>query len=343
MKTRLLFLLFFIGIMISSNDVKAYTKDPTLCEGMKASWDATSRKFTLTMLKSGIVEPWVCWLTDISWCGTCYVDLTPYGTFIPGGNTYTSSKLDSQFGDPTKGGTNGASSLSVAIKGVGNDIPKGTPKAEDCSQAFSFVNLGCTTKTYCANFDAKANGSIITLRGINNCVPDNQYMVANAEFSLWASLSPTYPDLSNRDMAQVDVKGLKYFGSSESVYPFKSGIKVYMSSDDKGGGTPGRGKNYCSKSFSLPAVGIEDVSVKILSIYPNPVMATETVTVKGEFSSDSKVSINSLNGTLIGTVVPTVEQDNLSLSLSSLNLQAGIYILRIESGETTYVAKLSIK
>ena len=330
--------------MISNSNVSAYTKDPALCNGMKASWDATSRKFTITMLKSEIQEPWVCWLTDVSWCSTCYVDLTPYGTFIPGGNTFTSSKLDPQFGDPTKGGTNGASSLSVAIKGVGNNIPKGTPKAEDCSQSFSFVKPGCTTKTYCTNFDAKANGSIITLKGLDNCVPDNQYMVANSDFSLWASLSPTYPDLTNRDMAQADVKSLKYYNSSVLVYPFKSGIKVYMSSDDKGGGPTGRGPNYCSKSFDLPApLAIEDVSVKILSIYPNPAIATETVTVKGEFSSDSKVSINSLNGTLIGTVVPTVEQDNLSLSLSSLNLQAGIYILRIESGETTYVAKLSIK
>jgi Secretion system C-terminal sorting domain len=341
MKTKLLFLLLFMGIMISISNVNAYTKDPTLCEGMKASWDATARKFTLTMLKQGIKEPWACWLTDVSWCNTCYVDITPYGTFVPGGNTYTSSKLDAQYGDPTKGGTNGASSLSVAITSVNNTLPK--PKPEDCSQAFSFVTA-CSTPVYCTNFDAKANGSIITLKGINNCVADNQYMVANADFSLWASLSPTYPDLTNRDMAQADVKSLKYYNSSESVYPFKSGIKVYMSSDDKGGGTPGRGPKYCNKSFDLPVtVGIEEVGVKTLSIYPNPALTSETVTVKGEFSSDSRVSINSLNGTLIGAVISTVGQDHLSLSLSSLNLQAGIYILRIESGDVNYIAKLSIR
>ena len=342
MKTRLLFLLFFMGIMISTSSVSAYTKDPTLCNGMKASWDATSRKFTISMLNPGIKEPWVCWLTDVSWCSTCFVDITPYGTFIPGGNTFTSSKLDAQYGDPTKGGINGASSLSVAITGVNNTLPK--PKAEDCNQAFSFVKPGCTTSTYCTNFDAKANGSVITLKGLDNCVPDNQYMVANADFSLWASLSPTYPDLSNRDMAQADVKSLKFNASSVLVYPFKSGLKVYMSSDDKGGGPTGRGPNYCSKSFDLPVtVGIEELVVKSLNVYPNPALSSETVTVKGEYSSDAKVSISSLNGTLIGTVVPTVGQDDLSLSLSTLNLQAGIYILRIESGEVSYVAKLSIR
>jgi Secretion system C-terminal sorting domain len=196
---------------------------------------------------------------------------------------------------------------------------------------------------YCTNFDAKANGSIITLKGVDNCVAYNQYMIANSDFSAWASLALTYPDLSNRDMAQVDVKNLK-FNTSASVYPFKLGFKVSMSSDDKGGGLPGRGTKYCIKSFDLPVtVGIDEVGVQILSIYPNPALTSETVNVKGEFSSDSKVIINSLNGTLIGAVIPTVDQDHLSLSLSSLNLQAGIYILRIESGDINYIAKLSIK
>jgi hypothetical protein len=151
MKTKLLFLVFFMGIMISNSNISAYTKDPALCNGMKASWDATSRKFTISMLNPGIKEPWVAWVTDISWSSSSsYVDITPYDTFVPGSNTYTSSKLDVQYGDPTKGGINGASILSVAIKGANNNLPNRNPPTvteapEDCNQAFSFVKSNCTT------------------------------------------------------------------------------------------------------------------------------------------------------------------------------------------------------
>jgi Secretion system C-terminal sorting domain len=467
--------IFAIALMgITMNTMAEYVKDPTLCNGVDASWDPSARKFTVKGLHGSIIEPWIAYLTDPSWCSTCYVDICPYGTYTPGSSTFTSSRLGTSYGDPLKNGANGSSALFIALKSVNNDLPKGA-KTDDCNVTCDGTCLAelCkgVTPTYCDNFDATFSGSTINVRGIFNCSNDNLFMFATPDFSKWATVTIKV-DPTDPNKASADVSELTYFQSSEKVYPYTEGVMFLMNSDDKGGGPSGRGRNYCSESFeqmiydswpicdkcgcdiykcyteckSVSAFMSEDkrqliitgpglslnsssydyidkatnsiiyfeqfintknfsttkndtvyieltkckyssgplkdsliklplidtlkvyntgtycknyidlktakIWTSLSSVYtgteskiivPNPATPSETITIQGEYASDAKVSITSTSGSMLGSVTPTVGADAMTVSLSGLNLQAGIYFLRIESGEKVFSGKLCVK
>ena len=117
MKTKTFFKSAMLVLLLTASmSARAvYVKDPTLCNGMTASWDATARTFTLSNLKPGIIEPYCAWVTDPSFCSNCYVDITPYGTYIPGATSFKTIRLATNYGDPLNGGTNGSSFLFIVI------------------------------------------------------------------------------------------------------------------------------------------------------------------------------------------------------------------------------------
>jgi hypothetical protein len=137
---------------------------------------------------------------------------------------------------------------------------------------------------------------------------------------------------------------LQFYNTTENVYPYGKDVALYMSSDDKGGGISGQGPNYCSKWFSPPIKNsISNIITHNITIAPNPATPSETITIKGEYASDAKVSITSVGGAMVGSVTSSVGADAMTVSLSGLNLQAGIYFVRIESGEKVFSGKLCVK
>jgi hypothetical protein len=199
------------------------------------------------------------------------------------------------------------------------------------------------TPTYCENYNASFEGSIIYASGIANCSNDDMFMLADAGFTKWQTVGLSiYKD--NYDYGTADVKDLVFYGTQEKVYPYGTGVMFYMSSDDKGGGLSGQGPNYCSKSFSPHKQNsISNIITNSISISPNPATPSETITIKGEYASDAKVSITSVGGAMVGSVTPSVGADAMTMSLLGLNLQAGIYFVRIESGEKVFSGKLCVK
>jgi hypothetical protein len=341
MKTKSFFKSALVVLLLgASMSASAYVKDPTLCNGVSASWDATARKFTVKGLHGSIQEPWIAYLTDASWCSTCYVDICPYGTYTPGAATFLSSRLGTAYGDPLVNGANGSSAPFIAIKSTANDLPKGA-KSEDCNVTCDGTCLAnkCAgvTPLYCDKFAATFSGSTINVSGIFNCSNDNMYMIATSDFSKWQTV-PVKVDPTNPDKGSADVSAIQFYNTKENVYPFAQGVMFFMNSDDKGGGPSGRGPNYCSKSFDPSPVS--EVSVQVSAIYPNPATVGQTVTVKGSYESDSQVTIYDATGKLAATVVPAITSEGLSFEIPAQ--VSDINFVKITSSNASYSAKLSV-
>jgi Secretion system C-terminal sorting domain len=346
MKTKKIFKsALVVLLLVASVSAKAeYIKDAIQCNGMTATWNATARTFTVKNLKPNIKEPYCAWVTDPMWATGTYVELSSGKGFTPGASTYETLSLDPKWGDPSKGGTNGSSTFFVAIKSVNNDLPKGA-KSEDCNVTFP-GNVCCgpcmgKTPTYCENYNATFSGSIINVSGINNCSLGNMFMLANPDFSKLLEISIKV-DSTDIDKGSVDVSKLQFYQTTENVYPYPIDVKFIMLSNSYS--SPKGGIYECSKSFS-PSIqnSISNMNTNSITISPNPATPSETITIQGEYTSDAKVSITSTSGSIVGSVIPSVGTDAMTVSLSGLNLQAGIYFIRIESGEKVFAGKLCVK
>jgi Secretion system C-terminal sorting domain len=337
MKSLKIFMIL-IGIIVSLSSASACGNNVehcgkpiyTICDSAKVTWDATSRKFTINLskIKSSLQEPSIIYKTGDT-CSTCNVDLCPHGTYIPGATTFSSLQLDPKYGNPLKNGANGLSHLIVELKTLTNDCGldyEGTSLRTDC------------TPTYCDNYNATFNGSTINVSGINNCSPGNFFMIANADFSKWQVVSIKV-DSTDIDKGSADVSKLQFYKTTELVYPYAKEVMFLMNSDDLGGN-----RLYCSKSFSpYTQNSLYHITTNNITIAPNPASPSETITIKGEYTSDAKVSITSVGGAMVESVTPSVGADAITVPLSGLNLQAGIYFIRIESGEKVFSGKLCVK
>ena len=341
MKKKLITL--FCGIILSFTTVSArYIIDPTLCDGVGATWDATTRKFTINGLHESILAPWVTLVLSPEWEQNAYVDITNYN-YTPGETTVTTFALPIEYGDPLIGGLTGNYKLAVEIIKIQAEQVK-------CGKYFDvpYWNNSCVGKspTYCSNFNMSVDGPIIYLEGTNNCAEYNRFFIANDDYSLHAELPITYSDSDKRSIAKADMTNVKLrdgkYTGIMNAYPYQQGFKLYMNSDDWG--LNAHGSNFCSKSFDLPVItSTSDINTHSITILPNPATSYETITIKGEYASNAKVSITSPSGSTVGSVIPSVGADAMAVSLSGLNLQAGIYFVRIDSGEKVYVSKLCVK
>jgi hypothetical protein len=335
------FFIITIGVIVSSSNAWAYCKGGGcgayyyICDSAKVTWDGTSRKFTLDLskIKSSLQEPTIIYNTGDT-CSTCDIDLCPHGTFIPGATTFSSLQLDPKYGNPLKNGDNGLSKLWVSLKS----------QSQFCKYSFEGTALqnNCTP-TRCNNYNATFNGSTINVSGINNCSPSHDFIIANADFSKWQVVSIKV-DSTDIDKGSTDILDLKFFGTTESVYPYAKDINFLMYSNSYSPKGYNTSYYYCSKSFS-PSIqnSVPNITTNIITISPNPATSSETITIKGEYASYAKVSITSVSGAMVGSVTPTVGTDAMTVSLSGLNLEAGIYFIRIDSGEKVFSGKLCVK
>jgi hypothetical protein len=337
MKSLKIFMIL-IGIIVSLSSASASGNNVercgkiiyTICDSAKVTWDAASRKFTINLskIKSSLQEPSIIYKTEDT-CSTCNVDLCPHGTYIPGATTFSSLQLNTKYGNPLKNGANGLSHLIVGLKTLTNNCSlhyEGTSLRTDC------------TPTYCDNYKATFNGSTINVSGINNCSPGNMFMLANPDYSKWQVVSIKV-DSTDIDKGSADVSKLQFYKTTENVYPYAEEVLFFMNSYFSGCDI-----RYCFESFSpYTQNSLSHITTNIITIAPNPATPSETITIKGEYTSDAKVSITSVGGQTVGSVTPSVGTDAMTVSLSELNLQAGIYFIRIESGEKVFSGKLCVK
>ena len=311
MKTKSLFsiAICMIALTMSLNLQAEYVRNPALCNDMQASWDANTRKFTVTGLAKNIQLPFCAYIIDQNW--TQYVDLTDYN-YTPGSTTQTTTRLDTKYGDPLYGGANGTSELFVTIKSVDNKLSKTTPHSEDCEKEYGadyFDKDKPTLPIYCANFNATVKGSIITLTGLSNGVDNDIFIyAASPDFSEWAVLPLTYPDPSNRDVAICDGRNINLYSTQTPIYPFAETGIIYMSSDDNGGGPSGRGPNYCSQSFSVKTPVIDTLAPTIPSDLVSSKIAQSSFTLNWSASTDDVGVANYevyINGLLYGSTPST--------------------------------------
>ncbi len=311
-----------IALTMSLKLQAQYVRDTTLCSDMTASWDPIGRTFTISGLKPNIQEPYCAWVTDPMWATGTYDDgITTWSGITPGATTYKTYRLNTKWGNPLIGGTNGSSKLFVAIKSVNSNLTGG--KSQDCSKEFNadyFDMNKPTTPIYCVNFNATVKGSIITLSGLKNGVEFNQFYYASPDFSEWAVLPLTYPDPTNRDVAICDAASVNFYGTNKSIYPFNPDYSIYMSSDDKGGGPSGRGPNYCSKSFSVKTPIIDTLAPTTPTNLISSKLAQSSFTLNWSASTDDVGVANYdvyINGLLYSSTPSTsINIKGLSVSTS---------------------------
>ena len=90
-----------------------------------------------------------------------------------------------------------------------------------------------------------------------------------------------------------------------------------------------------------PPVSIEEViNTSKVFLYPNPTTGKVFVGATGIPSGNVTLSIHNMNGQLIDKHSLTADQLNAHFPLNLVNLSAGIYIIRIETIETTLTRKL---
>lgn len=334
-------LLCMATVLMALTSVSAqYQKNPALCLGETCNWNETTRKFTVNNLPTGIKQPWCAYVQDAMWAE--YSDITVYN-YVAGATTLVTMALPADAGDPKMGGKTGDGFLGVAMFGAANNLAK--PKNEDCVYQYKAQIDDTKPKLYCTNFNATNNGSTITLTGLNNNVPDNIFLFADdANFTNWAILTLT-KDPNNPDRATCDASTVNYYQTcplgDSPIYPFPAKGKVYMSSDDKGGGPSGRGPNYCMKSFPVIASSLISLRANTVSVYPNPVSQNQEVEIKGSFASNSNVSIYSLDGSEIKTFIKDANSNGIKFNVGVL--KSGIYLLKVLSNDKEFSSKLVIE
>ena len=350
MKTKTFFKSALVVLLLGASvSAKAeYVKDPTLCDGVGATWDATTRKFTVIGLHGNIQEPWIAYLTDASWCSTCYVDICPYGTYIPGSSTFTSSTLGTSYGDPLKNGANGSSALFIALKAINNDLPKGA-KSEDCNVTLDKPCNGCTPNPntlpivgiwYKILTSGGITGKTDTVHSdvayrLDRIPQTDSITWGGSKYSIISTVSDSnYVIRRGSERFKLELKSYYVYMQGGDIVVIK-GDFLYKERD----AFDGEVELY---SLNKNALSISSLSVDItpVSVFPNPAAVGQAVNVKGTFDADSRVAIYDGTASLIANVVPTITSDGLTFEVPAQ--ATAINFIKIISSKGTFSAKLSV-
>lgn len=93
----------------------------------------------------------------------------------------------------------------------------------------------------------------------------------------------------------------------------------------------------------VSTVGLKELENSVHSeIYPNPGTGFFNVNISGLSSENAKLSVYSINGTLLYVTDLKVADGQIKTDLSLQNASSGIYFLRVSAGETNLTQKLVI-
>jgi len=335
MKTKIASFFFFLAVIMTANAATNYTKDPTMCNGIKGVYCDNKKVATFSNLPLTVGKTWCAYAHDDTWAA--YDDISS-ASWVPGQTTYTTAVI------PGTNLLNGSGTVALSIWHNNNNLTGN--KSEDCSANIKPSNFdaSCTPKTdnMCNNYDAKIlKDNIITYTGLNN------YSIG-----VWCGFTDD-SWASYADLTPILIGGVDKYDLDASKYSYASGIKKGPINLPINGSLDmlahAKMPDQCKKTFTLKGTGgttpksVFDVDVNnVVAVYPNPALASDNITIKGRFDALSVITINNLNGVVVGSKsVSAVE--SLQLNLSEFSLNAGIYVIKIQSGDDTYVAKLIIK
>ncbi len=138
------------------------------------------------------------------------------------------------------------------------------------------------------------------------------------------TLNPSFVDLYSVGLKSFVINEIPYFLGNMEYDPNKSTRFIIKSDNNLSAAT-----NYYENCGLLAEA---DLNLdKILTVYPNPV--TDILTIKSE-STLSKITILDLNGKILLTKKTDLNQINLS------NIETGIYLLKIKTGNKVMIQKL---
>ena len=365
MKSKLK-LSIIIGLLSGfSTTILAEIPPISYCEQIPAqrhAWNETEAKATLTGIPKDCQKIWVAYAIDGSWASWYEVSFsyTPgdisatTSTIIPSG-PYWKAKAPEWPGGAASYKKPGFVAFCLWSK-YSTD-----PKNQDCTFTITPSNYDCTsgtcvitTPTYCDNFRACLfeDKKTIKMSGLNNYTSGNWFAYTDDGYASYADITPTLQP--GQDEISLDLSTYKYADggvkAGASVETPLTGKLVMMAdtngpgkctADNAGGNNPNGIDITTAPVCKVDAVNV--VVATSVAISPNPASSSETITIKGEYALDAKVSIISVSGAMVGSVIPSVGADAMAVSLSGLNLQAGIYFVKIDSGVKVYVGKLCVK
>ena len=352
----------------SSGDCKKNI--PTYCSNYRAKITADGHSIELSGLNNYSPDNWFAY-TDDGWAS--FADIT--SSLAHGQNkfcinfsnlTYTSGhKKGKNIEIPLTGtldmlsDASGPNKCTADNKG-GNDI-----HGIDVTTMPIGTGMGCTHIDYqcppefnlppCACSGRKCNFSCNSTK-VYVSKDKSQLIIVSPQGQISTGWQNSYTFYDQANKSSIDFKSQVYTSKSDtaiidltkSVYSSGTLKDSLMRLPLKDTLTINNPDSYCESKINLSIAQVW-TSISNLELHPsvpvtpNPATPSETITIRGEYASDAKVSIISVSGALIGSVIPTVGADAMAVSLSGLNLQAGIYFIRIESGEKLYSGKLCVK
>jgi len=95
-------------------------------------------------------------------------------------------------------------------------------------------------------------------------------------------------------------------------------------------------------SFNTLATGIQEEAgtVNSIFVYPNPIANYLNIELKGSFTTESTFDLFGLNGQLIKELKIPAGQNKTYVSVE--DLQAGLYLLKLASGNTVFHQKITV-
>ena len=337
----------------SSGDCKKNI--PTYCTNYRARITADGHSIRLSGLNNNSPGNWFAY-SDDGWAS--YADITPI-TF-PGQNEICIDLSNKTYTSGPKKGKNieipltGTFHLLSDANGLNECIAdnNGGNNKNGIDAKTMPIGGGCYTEDKCQDMGGCINSCSSTKVFVSKEM--NQLIVVSPKGEIKSVNKNNYTYFDRVNKSTIDFQSQIYASKSDtamidltkSVYtsgPLKDSLLKLPLTD-----TLKISNSNCENKINLSTVQVwtsiptPEVHPSV-SISPNPATPSETITIKGEYAADAKVIILSASGSIVGNVIPSVGADAMAVSLSELNLQAGIYFIRIESGEKLYSGKLCVK
>ena len=176
----------------------------------------------------------------------------------------------------------------------------------------------------------------------NGVTIDSVMRVRTLEFLLTDTIFITFPIPLTINPVQVNGEIINYYKPSVSKFPLLSYIKGVIRQD---GNVLDSNRTFISQ-YALPGVGIKDelFADDDVQLYPNPA-SNEMVTLTINTSDNMQVSVDVINqlGQQVGQIYNGEIATGLRrFDLNTANYSAGIYFVRVSSGNKISTKKLVI-
>jgi hypothetical protein len=361
MRTKLTHTIIIALLSSLCTTISAKDLNPAYCSSIPLQtngWNEAQAKATLTGIPTDVAKVWVAFTLDESWSSWADVAYT----WTPGSTTIVTARIV----------PSGAYWKAVAPAWPGGAASYNKPgfvafclwsptntdaKNQDCTARITPLGYDYSGpdpfRPYCDNFRAcmYEDKKTVKMSGLYNYTPGNWFAYSDDGWASYADITPTLAP--GQDTITVDFSQKKYTSGPKMGLNIETPLtgKFSMMADATGPGkctADNKGGNDINgiDMTTAPVCKSNAVNVVVatsVAISPNPATPSETITIKGQYAADAKIIILSASGSIVGSVIPSVGSDAMAVSLSGLNLQAGIYFIRIESGEKVYSGKLCVK